>query len=61
LKDPISNAALIEKYDAVPYEGQSNALSHPEACPAAIRKTGAKATFPGSVERSLTLDAPIAR
>ena len=30
MKDPTSNAALIEKYDAVPYEGQSNALSHPD-------------------------------
>lgn len=28
--DLTSNAALIERYDAVPYEGQSNALSHPD-------------------------------
>jgi hypothetical protein len=40
LKDPTSNAALIERYDAVPYEGQSNALSHPDTMAAVARLHG---------------------
>jgi len=40
LKDPTNNAALIEKYDAVPYEGQSNALSHPDTMAAVARLHG---------------------
>ena len=40
MKDPTSNAALIEKYDAVPYEGQSNALSHPDTMAAVARLHG---------------------
>jgi methylase of polypeptide subunit release factors len=30
LSERTSNTALVEKYDAVAYEGQSNALSHPD-------------------------------